>query len=110
EGGLVADARHDIEAEHADVEVERAVDVGHLEVDVADVHAGVERCHCLGAYPCVCLISDSFCCAWARVSPPPQTSALSSFSVWSICAARGYGSGQRLRGSFGLPPSSRLMR
>ena len=43
EGRLVAEALLQLEAEHAAVEVERAVDVGDLEVDVADVDAGVDR-------------------------------------------------------------------
>ncbi len=43
EGGVVAPALHQLEAEDAAVEVERAVDVGDLEVDVADVDAGVDR-------------------------------------------------------------------
>ena len=32
-----------LEAEHADVEVERALDVGHLQVDVADLVARIDR-------------------------------------------------------------------
>ena len=40
---LVAEALLQLEAEHAAVERERAIDVGHLEVDVADVDAGVDR-------------------------------------------------------------------
>ena len=44
------------------------------------------------------------------VSAPEQTWALRSFSTRSTSAARGYGSGQRLRGSVGWPPSSRLIR
>ena len=43
EGGVGAVALHQLEAEHAAVEVERAVDVGDLEVDVADVDAGIDR-------------------------------------------------------------------
>ena len=34
---------HDLEAEHADVELAHAVDVGRAEVDVPDRHAGVDR-------------------------------------------------------------------
>src|SRR5436309_15820884 len=43
EGGLIAVALHLLEAEHVTVERERAVDVGHLQVDVADVHARIDR-------------------------------------------------------------------
>ena len=43
ERGLIAHALHEVEAEHAAVEVERAVDVGDLEMDVADVHPGIDR-------------------------------------------------------------------
>ena len=43
EGGLVADPLLQLEAEHAAVELERAVEVGHFEVDVADVDAGIDR-------------------------------------------------------------------
>ena len=40
--GDVAPLRHDVEAEHADIEVAHAVDVGRAQVDVADRHAGVD--------------------------------------------------------------------
>ena len=43
EGGLIFEARLYLEAEHAAIEAERALDVGHLEMDVADVHARVDR-------------------------------------------------------------------
>src|SRR5207244_8213121 len=43
EGGLVFPTLLQLEAEHADVEVERAVEIRHLEVYVADVHAWVDR-------------------------------------------------------------------
>ncbi len=43
EGRVVPDPLLQLEAEHAAVEVERTVDVGHFEVDVADVDAGVDR-------------------------------------------------------------------
>ncbi len=43
EGGVVADPLLELEAEDAAVEVERAVEVGHFEVDVADVDAGIDR-------------------------------------------------------------------
>ena len=39
----VAPALHHVEAEHAVPEADRALDVRDLEVDVADVHAGVDR-------------------------------------------------------------------
>ena len=42
ERGLVAVPLHHVEAEDVAVEGERAVDVGDLQVDVADVDAGVE--------------------------------------------------------------------
>jgi hypothetical protein len=37
EGGLVAEAVHELETEPASIEVDGAVEIGHLEVDVADV-------------------------------------------------------------------------
>ena len=43
EGGLGAVALGQLEAEHAAVEGERPLEVGHLEVDVADARAGVDR-------------------------------------------------------------------
>jgi hypothetical protein len=43
EGGVGAPTLHQLEAEEAAVEVEGAVDVGDLEVDVADVDAWVDR-------------------------------------------------------------------
>src|SRR5215211_6419528 len=43
EGGVRAPALHQLEAEDAAVELEGAVDVGDLEVDVADVDAGIDR-------------------------------------------------------------------
>jgi deazaflavin-dependent oxidoreductase (nitroreductase family) len=43
EDGLIPVARLLLEAEHADVEVERTLDVRHLEMDVADVDAWVNR-------------------------------------------------------------------
>src|SRR6266540_7112652 len=42
EGGLVADARLLLEAQHLDIERERAVDVGHLQMNMADVDAGID--------------------------------------------------------------------
>jgi hypothetical protein len=42
ECSLVAHARLLLEAEHADVERKGTVDVGHLQVDVADVDAGID--------------------------------------------------------------------
>jgi hypothetical protein len=46
EDRLVAVARLLLEAEDADVEVEGALEVGDLEVHVADVHARIDRsCH-----------------------------------------------------------------
>ncbi len=62
------------------------------------------------AHPAVCLRVDSRRWASASESLPLHTSAFSSFSVWSTADARGYGSGHRLRGSVGWPPSSRLIR
>jgi len=43
EGGLGAKPLLQLEPEHTDVEVERPVEVGDLEVDVADVDPGVDR-------------------------------------------------------------------
>ena len=43
EGGLVAVARRLLEAEHVAPEPERAVEIGDLEVDVADVDARMDR-------------------------------------------------------------------
>ena len=43
ERGRVTHHRHQLEAEHATVEIQRAVDVGHLEVHVSDVGAGRDR-------------------------------------------------------------------
>ena len=40
---LITDAAGDAEAEHVAVEGEGAVEVGHLEVDVADLRAGIDR-------------------------------------------------------------------
>ena len=45
ERGLVAHLLREVEAEHVAVEVDRAIEVGDLEMDVADVHAGVDRSH-----------------------------------------------------------------
>src|SRR5688572_2387791 len=45
EGGLISHARLLLEAEYADVEREGAVDVGDLQVDVADVRAWIDRGH-----------------------------------------------------------------
>ena len=42
EGGLLAVALHQLEAEHAGVEAERAVEIGDLEMDMADPHAGID--------------------------------------------------------------------
>ena len=43
ERGVRRPCAGELEAEHAAVEIERPVDVGHLEVDVADVGARVDR-------------------------------------------------------------------
>src|SRR5215831_16832534 len=43
EGGLVTCPLHDVETEHVAVEAERAVDVRHLEMDVPDVDARIDR-------------------------------------------------------------------
>ena len=42
-GRLVAESLLQLEAENAAVEVQRAVEVGHFEVDMADVDAGIDR-------------------------------------------------------------------
>jgi hypothetical protein len=36
EGGLAAEALHQLEAEHATIEVERTLQIGDLQVDMAD--------------------------------------------------------------------------
>src|ERR1035437_8545488 len=46
------------------------------------------------------------CCACARVICPSHTFWRSSFSTVSLGFGDAPGSGQRLRGSFGAPPSS----
>src|SRR5690348_339338 len=43
ERGLLAVAGEDVEPQDADVEAERALEVGHLQVHVPDVHAGIDR-------------------------------------------------------------------
>jgi hypothetical protein len=43
EGYLLAEALLQLESEHAAVEGEGAIEVGDLEVDVADVDAGIDR-------------------------------------------------------------------
>ena len=68
EGGVGAVALHQLEAEHAAVEVEGAVDVGDLEVDVADVDAGVDRL--------------------ARVAQPPSSASLTRRSASAFCSRR----------------------
>ena len=45
EGRLAAVALHQFEAEHAAIEGEGAVEIGHLQVDVADGDAGPDRSH-----------------------------------------------------------------
>ena len=42
EGRLVRDSNHDLEAEDTGVEVERPIDVRHLQVDMTDVDARVD--------------------------------------------------------------------
>jgi len=42
ERGLGAEALHELEAEHAAVEVQRTRQVGDLQVDVTDADAGVD--------------------------------------------------------------------
>ena len=48
EGGLGAIALHEREAEHAAIEIKGALDVGDLEVDVADPGPGGDRAGRLG--------------------------------------------------------------
>jgi hypothetical protein len=43
EGRLVAEPLLQLEAEHAAVELERPVEVGDFQVDVADVDTGIDR-------------------------------------------------------------------
>ena len=43
EGGLVAEPKDELEAEHVAVEADRAVEIGHSEVNVSDVDAGRGR-------------------------------------------------------------------
>ena len=40
---LVAHPRHDVEPEHAVPELEGPVEVGHLQMDMADVDTGIDR-------------------------------------------------------------------
>ena len=51
EGGVGSVALGQLEAEHAAIELERAVDVGDFEVDVADVDAGIDRLLAIEAPP-----------------------------------------------------------
>src|SRR6185437_14491151 len=88
--------------------VERPLEIGDRQLDRAHPRCG-RNLHAFD-YPCVCLSCASFACASASESAPEHTCAFSSFSILSTSAARGYGSGQRLRGSVGSPPSSRLMK
>jgi hypothetical protein len=44
EGRLAAEALLELEAEHVAPEAERAVEIGDLQVDVADPHARIDRC------------------------------------------------------------------
>ena len=50
ERGLVAEPLHELEPEHAAVEVERAVEVGDLQVDVADPRPGADRVDGFGVF------------------------------------------------------------
>jgi len=43
EGGLRAIAVGKLETQHATIEVERPLEIGYLEMDVTDAHAGVNR-------------------------------------------------------------------
>ena len=43
ECGLRAEALHQLEAEHAAIELERAIKISHLQVNMADVNARVDR-------------------------------------------------------------------
>ena len=46
EGQLITDPAGDLEAEDVAVEGDGAVEVGHLEVDMADLGAGIDRVSC----------------------------------------------------------------
>ncbi len=45
EGQLIADTTGDLEAEDVAVEADGAVELSHLQVDMADLRAGIDRCH-----------------------------------------------------------------
>jgi hypothetical protein len=40
---LPADALHQLEAEHAAIKIKRAIEIGDLEMDMADANAGIDR-------------------------------------------------------------------
>ena len=76
EGGVLAVALHQLEAEHAAVEVEGAVDVGDLEVDVADVDAGIDRLDSL--------VIESLALVERLVDEPVGVGVLGSRRTWRI--------------------------
>ena len=43
EGGLAAVALGQLESEHAAIECQRALQIGHLQMDMADPGAGIDR-------------------------------------------------------------------
>jgi hypothetical protein len=43
EGGLRSVALHQLETEHVAIKAERAIEIGDLEVDMADARAGGDR-------------------------------------------------------------------
>src|SRR5687768_8961055 len=51
-GGLVAEAGHELETETAPIEVDGAIEISHLEVDVADVGTGGYRRFLVGHDGC----------------------------------------------------------
>ena len=44
ESGLLPQALHQLKTEHAAVERQRAIEIGDLEMHVADAYPGIDRC------------------------------------------------------------------
>src|SRR4029453_9288388 len=77
ERGLVAHALHEVKAEHAAVEVERALDVSNLQVDVPDIDPRVDRSACLpisvrGTLTHARELSLAACADWQSVRRRPS--------------------------------------
>ncbi len=43
EGRLLRQALRQLETQHAAIEAERAIEIGHFEMDMADADAGIDR-------------------------------------------------------------------